>query len=324
MYDLMVIGGGPAGLAASVYAARKQLKTLLISVDIGGQINTTLGIENYLGYQFIEGPELIGKFQTQVNQFPIDQKIGDKVSRLEKIEGGFEAISEAGDKYQARAVVLTTGKKPRKLNVPGETEFAGRGVTYCAICDGPIFSGQRVAVVGGGNSAVEAVLDMVKIAEHVDLVSLTPLTCDAVLAEQLGNAENVKDQSSDTKNIHSQLAGAKNLNIYTEYQTTNIEGQDFVNGLVIKDLKNGEKKRLDVTGVFIEIGLLPNSDPVKGLIKLNKRGEVPITPACETEISGLYAAGDVTDVPEKQIVVAAGEGAKAALQAHRYLQRLVK
>ncbi len=303
MYDLMIIGGGPAGLAASVYAARKQLKTLLISVDIGGQINTTLGIENYLGYQFIEGPDLIDKFQTQVNQFPIDQKIGDKVSRLEKIGGGFEAISEVGDKYQARVVILATGKRPRKLNIPGETEFAGRGVTYCAICDGPVFSGQRVVVVGGGNSALEAALDMLKIAEHVDLVSLTPLTGDSVLIDR------VRD--------------AKTISVFTEYQTEEIEGQDFVSGVMIKDLKSGTKKRLDVTGVFIEIGLVPNSDPVKELVKLNKWGEVPITPSGETEIPGLYAAGDVTDVPEKQIVVAAGEGAKATLRAHRYLQRLV-
>ena len=324
MYDLMVIGGGPAGLAASVYAARKQLKTLLVSVDIGGQINTTLGVENYLGYQFIEGPELIDKFHTQVNQFPIDQKIGDRVSRLEKIKDGFGAISEAGDKYQAKTVLLATGKKPRKLNVPGEVEFAGKGVTYCSTCDGPIFSGQRVAVVGGGNSAVEAVLDMVKIAKHVDLVSLTPLTCDAVLADQLGDAENVKDKSSDTKNIYDKSAGVKNLNIYTAYQTEKIEGQDFVSGLVMKNLKSGKEIRLDVTGIFIESGLVPNSAPVKDLIKLNKLGEVPITRACETEINGLYAAGDVTDVPEKQIVVAAGEGAKAALQAHRYLQRMAE
>ena len=302
MYDLMIIGGGPAGLAASVYAARKQLKTLLISGDIGGQVNTTLGIENYLGYQFIEGPELIDKFQNQVSQFPIDQKIGEKVSRLEKIEGGFEATSETGDKYQSRAVIFTAGKKPRKLNVQGETELAGRGVTYCAICDGPVFAGQRVAVVGGGNSALEAALDMVKIAEHVDLVSLTPLTGDPILIKQLGNSQK--------------------LSVFTEYQTVKIEGEDFVKGMLIKDLKSGESKRLEVTGVFIEIGLVPNSEPVRGLIKLNKLGEVPITPASETEIPGLYAAGDVTDIPEKQIVVAAGEGAKAALQAHRYLQRL--
>jgi len=302
MYDLMVIGGGPAGLAATVYAARKQLNAVLISEDIGGQMNMTLGIENYLGYQFIEAPELIGKFQTQVDQFPIDQKIGDKVSRVAKINGGYEAVLENGDRYQSKAVILATGKKPRMLNIPGEKELAGRGVTYCAICDGPIFTGQRVAVVGGGNSALEAVLDMMKIAEHVDMVSLTPLTGDAILIKQ--------------------LPAGDRLAIYTEHQTERIEGDPQVEGMVIKDIKSGESKRLDVTGIFIEIGLVPNSASVKDLLELNKPGEVPVNRSCETALPGLYAAGDVTDVPEKQIVVAAGEGAKAALQAHRYLQRL--
>ena len=302
MYELMIIGGGPAGIAAAVYAARKQLKTLLLTVDIGGQINNTWGIENYLGYQFIQGPELINKFQTQMSQFPIDQKIGEKVSQLKKIKKGFEAITEAGKKYQARVVIFTTGKNPRKLGVLGEKELTGRGVTYCAICDGPVFAGQKVAVVGGGNSALEAALDMVKIAEHVDLVSLTELTGDPVLIDR--------------------LFGAKNLNTYIEYQTEEIKGKDLVAGVVIKDIKSGEKKTLNVTGVFIEIGLVPNSNAIKELLKLNKWGEVPVSCACETTMPGLYAAGDVTDVPEKQIIVAAGEGAKAALQAHRYLQRL--
>ncbi len=302
MYELMIIGGGPAGIAAAVYAARKRLNTLLISGDIGGQINTTMGIENYLGYQFIEAPELIEKFQTQVSQYPIDQKIGDKISRLKKIEGGFEAVTETGEQYQSKAVIFATGKRSRQLNVPGEKELAGKGVTYCAICDGPVFAGQRVAVVGGGNSALEAALDMVKIAEHVDLVSLTPLTGDAVLVDKLGDA--------------------KNLRIFAEYQTEKIEGRDFVSGMMIKDVKSGKSKQLDVTGIFIEIGLVPNSAAVDGLVPLNKWKEVPISCASETTMDGLYAAGDVTDVPEKQIIVAAGEGAKAALQAHRYLQRL--
>ncbi len=301
MYDLIIVGGGPAGLCASVYAARKQLKTLLISVDIGGQVNNTWGVENYLGYQVIEVPELISKFQTQVSRFPIDQKIGHRVSQLKKLEGGFEAMTEAGDRYQARAVILATGKKSRKLNVPGEAGLVGRGVTYCSICDGPVFAGQRVAVVGGGNSAITAALDMIKIAEHVDLVSLTQLTADPILT--------------------SQLAGAKNLSTFIEYQTAGIEGKDLVAGMVIKDLKRGEEKRLDVTGVFIEIGLVPNSESVKGLIELNRLGEVPVSCFAETTAPGLYAAGDVTDVPEKQIIIAAGEGAKAALQVHRYLQR---
>lgn len=302
MYELIIIGGGPAGLAAGVYAARKQLETLLISVDIGGQVNRTLGVENYLGYQFIEGVELIDKFHAQASQYPIDQKIGEKVSKLDRAGAVLEATTEAGDRYQARAVILATGKKPRKLNVPGEEEFAGRGVTYCSICDGPVFSGQRVAVIGGGNSAIEAALDMVRIAEHVDLVSLSPLTGDAILRNKLPDADN--------------------LNIFIEHQTEKIEGQDFVQGLVIKDLKSGESKRLEVAGVFIEIGLIPNSEPVGTLVELNRWGEVPVNGSCETAIPGLYAAGDVTNVPEKQIVIAAGEGAKASLQAHRYLQRL--
>ncbi|MFC1873932.1 FAD-dependent oxidoreductase [Chloroflexota bacterium] len=302
MYELMIIGGGPAGLAAGVYAARKQLNTLLVSVDIGGQVNSTLGVENYLGYQFIEASELIGKFQSQVSQYQLDQKIGHKISRVVKIKNGFEAVSETGDKYQSRVAIFATGKNPRKLNVPGEAKLTGKGVTYCAICDGPVFAGQRVAVIGGGNSALEAALDMVKIAEHVDLVSLTPLTGDQILIEKLKKA--------------------KNIDIFIEYKTEKIEGEVLVEGLVIKQLKDGRSTRLEDTGVFIEIGLVPNSEPVKELVELNKQGEVAINYACETSVPGFYAAGDVTSVPEKQIVVAAGEGAKAMLQAHRYLQRL--
>ncbi len=302
MYDLMVIGGGPAGLAASVYAARKQLKTLLVTQDIGGQVNLTLGIENYLGYQFIEGPELIDKFQTQIDQFPIDQKIGDKVAKVEQIDGGYEVVTEGGERYQSRTAILASGKRPRTLGVPGETELTGRGVSYCAICDGPVFAGQRVAVIGGGNSALEATLDMLKIAEHVDLVSLTPLTGDAVLSDQLPE-DGI-------------------LSVYLEHQTVGIRGDPMVEGIELKDSKSGRTKRLDVTGVFIEIGLVPNSNPVKDLLTLNQWAEVPVNNAGETGLPGLFAAGDVTDIPEKQIVVAAGEGAKAALRAHRYLQRL--
>ena len=246
LYELTIVGGGPAGLAATVYAARKRLEVLLISNDIGGQMNWTTSVENYLGYQFIEAPELISKFHTQVNQFPVEQKIGYKVSRVEKIDSGFEVVTEYGEKYQSRATIFATGKRPRTLNVPGEKELTGRGVTYCAICDGPIFTGQKVAVIGGGNSALEAALDMVKIAEHVDLVSLTPLTGDAILVEKLSNSDN--------------------LSIFTEHQTEKIEGESLVEGLVVKDLKTGESKQLQVTGVFIEIGLLPNSEPLSQLV----------------------------------------------------------
>jgi alkyl hydroperoxide reductase subunit F len=302
MYEIMIIGGGPAGLSAGVYAARKRLQTLLVSVDIGGQLNNNWGIENYLGYQFIEGPELVEKFSSQVNQFPIEQKIGEKVRELITIEGGFEAVSETDERYQAKAVILATGKKPRRLKVPGENEFMGKGVTYCAICDGPLFAGQRVAVIGGGNSALEAALDMVKIAEHVALVSLAPLSGDAVLAEKVRESRKV--------------------DIYLGYRVERITGEQLVRSVLIKNDQGDDKKELSVGGVFVEIGLEPNADPVAGLLKLNQKGEVPVSYTCETTVPGLYAAGDVTNIPEKQILIAAGEGAKAALQAHRYLQHL--
>ena len=304
MYEIIIVGGGPAGMAASVYAARKRLNTLLITNDIGGQVNWTNGVENYLGYQFIEGADLIAKFQQQVNQFPIDQKIGLKVVQIRKIEGGFEVISESGGSFQGKVVLLASGKRPRRLNVEGEKELTGRGVTYCATCDGPVFAGQKVAVIGGGNSAIEAALDMVKVAEHVDMVSVTPLTGDPIMIEK--------------------LADAKNLTIYINYQTEKILVQGLTEGIVIQEIKTGKSQQLDDTGVFIEIGLEPNSDMVKNLVRLNQNGEVQVNCSCETEIPGFYAAGDVTTVPEKQIVIAAGEGAKAALQAHRYLQRLAK
>jgi len=304
MYELIIIGGGPAGMAAAVYAARKLINTVLVSGDIGGQVNWTNGVENYLGYQFIEGDELIAKFQQQVNQFPIEQKIGLKVTAVTKIDGGFEVNNEKGEKFQGKVILLATGKRPRLLNVDGEKELTGRGVTYCSICDGPDFTGQKVAVIGGGNSAIEAAMDMVKAAEHVDMVSVTPLTGDPIMIEK--------------------LTDAKNLTVYTEQQTEKILGQDKVEGIVIKDLKTGNRTQLEVTGVFVEIGLVPNSDMVRELIKLNPAGEVPVNSFCETAVPGFFAAGDVTDAPEKQIIIAAGEGAKAALQAHRYLRRLPK
>lgn len=302
MYALIIVGGGPAGMTAAVYAARKRLNALLLSKDLGGQVLWTTGVENYMGYQYIEGPELMQKFEEQVTQFPLDQKMGQGAVGLSRIDAGFEVRTEGGDTYQAKAVIIATGKRPRQLNVPGEERLKGRGVTYCAICDGPIFAGEKVAVIGGGNSALEAVDDMVKIADHVYLVSLTPLTGDQILIDK------VKD--------------APNLTVFLEHQVLNIEGSNRVEGITIRDLETGEDKKLEAGGIFVEIGLIPNSDIARGVAKLNKAGEIEVDSACETGIPGLFAAGDVTDVPEKQIVVAAGEGAKAALAAHRYLQRL--
>ena len=302
MYELMIIGAGPAGMTAAVYAARKKLNTLLLSKDLGGQPNWTVGIENYMGYQFIEGPELMQKFEEQVKQFPIEEKTGDGAVSISRADGGFEVRMEKGETYQGKAAIIATGKRPRPLNVPGEERLKGRGVTYCAICDGPLFEGMKVAVIGGGNSALEAADDMTKIAEHVYLISLTPLTGDQILIDK--------------------VKGATNITIFIEHETLEITGDNFVSGIRIRDLKGGEERSLEVGGIFIEIGLSPNSELAKGLVNLNRLGEIEVNCACETGIPGLYAAGDVTNAPEKQIVVAAGEGAKAALQAHRYLQRL--
>ncbi len=289
-------------MTAVVYAARKKLRTLLTSQDLGGQPNATAGIENYMGYQFIEGPELMQKFEEQVKKFPIDVKIGQGVSNLSQISRGFEVRTGGDETYQAKAVIVATGKRPCPLNVPGEEKLSGKGVTYCAICDGPLFTDMKVAVIGGGNSALEAASDMVKIASHAYLVSLTPLTGDPILIDKLKKANN--------------------LMIFLEHEVLEIEGGNFVERIRIRDLKSGQKKELDVGGVFVEIGLIPNSEFVKRVVTLNHLEEIEVNCANETGVPGLFAAGDVTSIPEKQIVVAAGEGAKAALQAYHYLQRL--
>lgn len=302
MYDLLIVGGGPAGITAAVYSARKRINALLLTRDLGGQVLWTLDVENYMGYQYIEGPELIDKFEKQVAQFPLDRKIGQAVVRLTRIDGQFEIETDGGERYQARAVIIATGKRPRQLNVPGEERLKGRGVTYCAICDGPLFADQKVAIIGGGNSALEAVADMVKIADQVFLVSLTPLTGDPILVER--------------------VKGAPNLSMFLEHEVVQIDGTNSVETVTIKELKTGGEKKLEVSGIFVEIGLIPNSETATGIAKLNSLGEIEVNCGCETGIPGLFAAGDVTDVPEKQIVVAAGEGAKAALAAHKYLQRL--
>ncbi len=294
MYDTIILGAGPAGIAACIYAARKKMNALLISSDIGGQINTTWSIENYIGYHFIEGPELIEKFNSQLAAYPIEQKIGVRVNGIIKENGGFTVSTDEGESYKTKTIVYAAGKKPRKLNVPGETEFTGKGVSYCATCDGPLFAGKKVAVIGGGNSALEAVLDLAKYAEHIDLVSITPLTGDSVLTDKLSTIGN--------------------LALHLEYRVKSIEGSQFVSGLSIEDIKTGKTEKLAVEGIFIEIGLVPNSELLKDILKLNEYGEITINCTGETGIAGLYAAGDVTNVPEKQIAVAVGEGVKAVLR----------
>jgi alkyl hydroperoxide reductase subunit F len=302
MYELIIIGAGPAGMTAAVYAARKKLNALLVSKDIGGQAIWASKVENYMGYQFIEGVELMQKFEAQVKQFPLEQKIGEGIEALSRLEGGFEVRTDKGQGYQARAVIIATGKRPRQLNVPGEDRLRGRGVTYCAICDGPLFSQQSVAIVGGGNSALEAARDMISIARHVYLVSLTKITGAPLVFER--------------------LKSAPNFTAFLESEVVEIKGSNLVEGVKIRDLSSGSQNELRVGGVFVEIGRVPSSQLAREITGVNRFGEIEVNRNCETSIPGLLAAGDVTDVPDKQIVIAAAEGAKAALQAHRYLQRL--
>jgi len=299
LYDVIIIGGGPAGLSAAVYTSRKVLKTLLISKSIGGQVADAYEIENFLGFSQIETADLIAKFDEHVNNFGIEKLVGTGVTSLELTGKIKKVTTSIGKIYHTKTVIIATGKRPRPLNVPGEKELIGKGVAYCSTCDAPLFAGADVAVIGGGNSALEAVIDLDKVANKIYMISLTPLTGDQILQERVNNSRKVE--------------------IHTKYDTLQIAGDSAVKGLEIKSLETGELKRLDVEGVFIEIGLLPNSDLVIDTLETNRQGEIVIDNMCRTGISGVFACGDVTNIPFKQVIIAAGEGAKAALSASAYL-----
>lgn len=301
-YDLIILGAGPAGMTAVVYAARKQLDVLVVSEDIGGQATWSAAIENYLGFIMISGTDLVQKFDEHVRIFSVPQQYtrARRVSRTGEI---FQVDTEDGGTFYARSVIIATGKSPRLLDVPGEKEFTGRGVVYCATCDGPLFAGKTVAVVGGGNSGLDAVVQMMKICPKVYLIDI----------EHRPRADEI---------MIRQAEAAPNVEILHRTRVKEIIGADFVTGIEIEDLDTQETRRLDLDGVFIEIGLAPNSQCVKDLVRLNPIGEIPVDCAARTGVPGLYAAGDVTDVPEKQIIIAAGDGAKAALGAYSYIVRL--
>jgi len=302
IYDLVIIGGGPAGMTAAVYAARKRLKTLLISKDLGGQVLLTSEVENYMGYHYIEGRQLVNKFKEQVRRFPIDQEIGEEVEKLSKKEEIFNSLTRGGKKFRGKTVIIASGKKSRSLNVSGENRLIGRGVSYCSICDAPFFEGKEVAVIGGGNSAFEAALDLVKIASKIYLVDIaSSWSADPVLLEQIEKEKKVTS--------------------FPRHKVKEIKGDDRVESITIEPLDGGQIKSLSVQGVFIEIGLIPNSEFAASLVQLNQAGEIVVDCGNHTSIPGLFAAGDVSSVPEKQIIIAAGEGAKATLTAHQYLLR---
>ncbi|WP_028972413.1 NAD(P)/FAD-dependent oxidoreductase [Sporomusa ovata] len=299
MYELIIIGGGPAGMTAAVYTARKRLKVLMLTKEFGGQPMWTMDIENYMGYQFITGPELMDKFDEQVRRFPIAIQYEEVTDLSQNTDGTFTVISDSGE-YQAQAVIIASGKRPRRLEVPGEAEFTGRGVSYCATCDGPLFTGKNVAVIGGGNSALQAAIEVSGVAAKVYLISLHGYTAEPIVIEKLKEL-------------------AQPVIEFSGYTTTEVKGTQAVETLIITNNETKEQTELTVQGVFVEIGLLPNTEYCQGILNFNNYREVVTDCRARTNIPGLFAAGDVTNGPDKQIVIAAGDGAKAAMVAYEYL-----
>ncbi len=285
-------------MTAGVFASRKGLKTAIISKEFGGQANWTSDIENYMGFNEIDGQALMDRFKAQVREHRLEEKQTD--ARMVHKEGDiFRVFTADRGEDTARAVIVATGKRPKTLNVPGEAEYRNKGVSYCSTCDSPLFRDAPVAVVGGGNSALKAVFDLNNYASEIHLISLTELTADAIFIDRLKNISKVKQ--------------------YIKHKVVEIKGTKLMEGLVVEKIETGERFEIPVQGVFIEIGLDPNTEFLEGLVEKTKSGEIKIDCECRTNVPGLFAAGDATTIPEKQIIIAAGEGAKAAINAWEYL-----
>ncbi|MDB5842022.1 MAG: ahpF [Herminiimonas sp.] len=301
-YDMLIVGGGPAGAAAAVYAARKGIRTGVVAERFGGQVLDTMAIENYISIPETEGPKFAAALEQHVRSYEVDLI---NQQRAEKLTAGdlIEITLASGAVLKARSVVLATGARWRKINVPGEQEYMNRGVAYCPHCDGPLFKGKRVAVIGGGNSGVEAAIDLAGLASHVTLLEFAgELRADAVLQRKLRSLPNVT--------------------VITSAQTTEVHGDgNKVDGMSFKDLAAGETRKLELEGIFVQIGLVPNTEWLKGSIELSRHGEIEVDTRGRTSMPGVFAAGDATTVPYKQIVIAAGEGSKAALSAFDHLIR---
>ncbi|WIV99227.1 alkyl hydroperoxide reductase subunit F [Kinneretia aquatilis] len=305
-YDMLIVGGGPAGAAAAVYAARKGIRTGVAAERFGGQVNDTLAIENYVSVLETDGPKFAAALEGHVKAYDVDIM---NLQRAEKLipatePGGLIEVQLAnGGTLKSRSVILSTGARWRNVNVPGEQEYKNKGVAYCPHCDGPLFKGKRVAVIGGGNSGVEAAIDLAGIVAHVTLIEFgEALRADAVLVNKLKSLPNVT--------------------IHTSAQTTEFTGEGGkLNGLNYIDRVSGEAHRIELEGVFVQIGLVPNTEWLKGVVELSKHGEIIVDARGQTSLPGVFAAGDVTTVPFKQIIIATGDGAKAALGAFDYLMR---
>ncbi len=301
VYDVLIIGAAPAGLSAAVYCSRKRLKTLLLSIDVGGQTAWSNSVENYLGFNSIPGVDLVEKFHEHALAYgdTLDFKDGKKyaVTSLEKKGNLFHAVTAGAGTFQAKTVIVASGKNPRKLQVPGEETYAGKGLTYCATCEGPLFANKDVAVIGGGNSAMDAALQLERIARKIYVLNIMPtLQGDPIFQEKV-------------------LASPK-ITVLAKARVERVNGDKWVTGLDY--VQDGKKGAISVMGIFVEIGSTPSVDFLKS-VKMNAFNEIEINLTCETSGPGLFAAGDVTNGPEKQVVVAAGEGAKAAIRAFEYL-----
>lgn len=295
-YDVAVIGGGPAGVAASIYSARKGLKVALLAERIGGQVKETVGIENLISVTKTTGEVLSNNLKVHLQDYPVDILEHRKVEKVELINGKKSISVVGGEKIITPAVIIATGASWRKLNVPGESDYIGKGVAFCPHCDGPFYKGKDVAVVGGGNSGVEAAIDLAGICTKVTLFEYAEeLKADKILQEKARNLPNVE--------------------IILNTQTTEVIGDEKVTGIKVKDRTTGEERIVNLNGIFVQIGLAPNSSVFKDLVDVNRFGEIAIDTHCRTSIPGVYAAGDVTTVPFKQIIIAMGEGAKASLSA---------
>ena len=304
-FDVLVVGGGPAGASAAVYAARKGIRTGVVTERFGGQVLDTMGIENFISVKETEGPKLVAALENHVKAYEVDIMNLQRATALQPAdETGLLAVTLAsGAVLQSRTVILSTGARWREMNVPGEREYRGKGVAYCPHCDGPLFKGKRVAVIGGGNSGVEAAIDLAGIVAHVTLIEFDgQLRADEVLQRKLRSLPNVRViVSAQTTEVHG--AGGK------------------VNGLSYRDRGTGELHRLELEGVFVQIGLLPNTEWLKGTVALSPRGEIEVDARGQTSLPGVFAAGDATTVPYKQIIIAMGEGSKASLAAFDHLIR---
>jgi len=305
-YEVLIVGGGPAGAAAAVYAARKGIRTGVAAERFGGQVNDTMAIENFISVPETDGPKFAAALEQHVKAYDVDimnLQRADKIIPASEPGGLIEVQLANGGSLKSRSVILSTGARWRNVNVPGEEQYKNKGVAYCPHCDGPLFKGKRVAVIGGGNSGVEAAIDLAGIVAHVTLIEFgDALRADAVLV--------------------AKLKSLLNVTIHTQAQTTEFTGDgNKLNGLTYTDRVSGESRHIELEGVFVQIGLVPNTEWLKGAVELSKHGEIVVDAKGATNVPGVFAAGDVTTVPYKQIIIATGEGAKAALSAFDYLIR---